>query len=225
MEVIVISIGALAKNSLWGEKIPVRTSHATTTLIKAENAAILVDPALPAPALEARIFERTGLKAAAVTHVFLTNWRPAHRRALPLFDKAQWLMHADEIAAATNALNEAQRYADEAAGTDAQLLADEMKLLERVQPAPDELIEDVSLFPLPGYTPGQCGLLISQPTCTILIAGDAVPTSEHFGKGQVFQESFDVQKATQSLAEVYEIADQIIPGHDNLFVNPRASGI
>ncbi len=225
MEVIVISIGALAKNAIWGEKVPVRTSHATTTLIKTENAVILTDPALPAVALEARIFERTGLKASAITHVFLTNWRPAHRRALPLFDKAQWLMHADEIAAAGNALNEARRYADEAAGVDAQVLADEMKLLEHVQPAPDEIIEDVSLFPLPGYTPGQCGLLISQPTSTILIAGDAVPTCGHFTKGQVFQDSFDVQKATQSMAEVYEIADQIIPGHDNLFVNPRASGI
>lgn len=225
MEVIVISIGALAKNSLWGEKTPLRTSHATTSLIKTGNELILVDPALPAPALEARLFERTGLKAAAITHVFLTNWRPAHRRALTLFSNARWLMHADEIAAATNALHEAQRYADEAAGSDVQVLADELKLLERVQSAPDELAEDISLFPLPGYSPGQCGLLISLPTSTVLIAGDAVPTSAHFAAGQVFQECFDIRRATDSLAEVYEIADQIIPGHDNIFVNPRTSGI
>ncbi len=225
MEVFVISISALAKNSLWDEKQPVRTSHATTTMIKADGGIVLVDPALPPPALEARIFERTGLKPPAITQVFLTNWRPAHRRALGLFKHAQWFMLDDEITAAKNALNEAQRYADESARTDAQVLADELKLLEKVRPAPDELLEDVSLFPLPGYTPGQCGLLVSLPTSTIIIAGDAVPTAGHFAAGKVFQECFDIRRATESMAELYEIADLIIPGHDNLFVNPRAAGI
>ena len=29
----------------------------------------------------------------------------------------------------------------------------------------------------------------------------------------------------ESLREVYEIADLIIPGHDNIFANPHASGM
>lgn len=54
-----------------------------------------------------------------------------------------------------------------------------------------------------------------------MITGDAVPTQGHFEAGQVFQESFDINQAKESLTEVYEIADIIVPGHDNVFVNPR----
>ena len=39
----------------------------------------------------------------------------------------------------------------------------EAALLKRVEAAPDELMENVDLFPLPGYTPGQAGLLVSHP--------------------------------------------------------------
>jgi hypothetical protein len=38
-------------------------------------------------------------------------------------------------------------------------------------------------------------------------------------------DSYDIQASQESLREVYEIADLIIPGHDNLFLNPRASGM
>jgi len=58
-----------------------------------------------------------------------------------------------------------------------------------------------------------------------MIASDAVPTRDHFLAGQVLPESWDIEKAQESLREVYEIADLIIPGHDNIFVNPRASGM
>jgi hypothetical protein len=34
-----------------------------------------------------------------------------------------------------------------------------------------------------------------------------------------------VTTAQESLREVYEIADQIVPGHDNLFMNPRTQGV
>ena len=49
MDVIIVSIGALSKNLLWGEKQPGRASHATTTLIREGKNLILVDPALPPP--------------------------------------------------------------------------------------------------------------------------------------------------------------------------------
>src|SRR5437870_4652860 len=104
MEVIIISIGALSKNPLWNERVPVRTSHATTTLIRTTavddpktNVNILVDPSLPAQVLDARLDERAGLKASDITHVFLTNWRPIHRRGLEHFAHAQWLMNQIEI--------------------------------------------------------------------------------------------------------------------------------
>jgi len=224
MEIIVVSIGALSRNPLWGEKIPVRTSHATTTLIRAGDANLIVDPSLPAHALEQRIFERSGLKAGAITHIFLTNWKPVHRRALELFPKAAWFMHELEIQAAQDALSLAQRQDPDAAAENKSLVESERRLLDRVKPAPDKLLDGVDLFPLPGYTPGQSGLLISLPTRTVMIAGDAVPSAGHFAAGQVFPDCFDLHQAQESLVELYEIADLIIPGHDNIFVNPRSAG-
>ena len=224
MEVTVVSIGTLAKNPLWDEKVPVRTSHATTTLIRSGKAAVLVDPSLPAAALEARLFERTGLQPGAVTQVFLTNWRPVHRRGLPLFGKAQWVMGELEIANARKVLEELRKRAD-VPGGDAdvmRLVEQELTLLSRVEPAKDDIAEGVDLYPLPGYTEGQCGLLVAETVRTTIIAGDAVPTAGHFLAGRVFEDCFDVEKAKASLGEMYEIADIVVPGHDNLFVTPRA---
>lgn len=237
MDVIVISIGTLAKNSLWSERVPVRTSHATTTLIRSGKDLILVDPALPAPAVEARLFERTGLKLGAITQVFLTNWRPAHRRALPALTHAKWLMHGIEIQAAQRVLEDMQarngpqegddsgNLTSEKDGEVAALLTAELSLLSRVEAAPDEIIEGLDLFPLPGYTEGQAGLLVTTPTMGTMIAGDAIPTAEHFAAGQVFGDCWDIKLAQQSLMEMYEIADAVIPGHDNIFMVPRASGM
>ena len=42
MDVRVISIGALPAHPLWSEKAPVRTGHATTTVIRSRDRVILV---------------------------------------------------------------------------------------------------------------------------------------------------------------------------------------
>lgn len=226
MEVIVISIGTLSKNPFWNEKTPVRTSHATTSLIIAGDRKLLIDPSLPAELLDGRLYERTGQRLPAITDVFLTNWRPIHRRSLPALAHAKWWIHETERDAAERTLDAARQRLDRTPAADAaDLLDQESALLKKTAVAPDEILDNVSLFPLHGYTPGQCGLLCSLPTQTLIIAGDAVPTAAHFAAGQIFQESYDLAQAKESLAEMYEIADLIIPGHDNLFVNPRASGI
>lgn len=226
MEIVIVSIGALSKNPLWEERTPVRTSHATTTLIAAGKDKILVDPSLPANMLEQRLNERTGLTPDAITTVFLTNWRPVHRRALESFGKARWLMNEKEIDNARGVIENLLRRHDSKEGDPevVKLLQHEATLLARVQPAPDELTDGVDLFPLPGYTEGQTGLLLAEATRTTVLAGDAVPTAGHFLAGRVFDDAFDLERAKESLAEMYEIADVIIPGHDNLFITTRAGG-
>ena len=230
MEIIIVSIGALSKNALWNERVPVRASHATTTLIRTKDADgkemnLLVDPSLPAQALDARIFERAGIKSDAITHVFLTNWRPVHRRALEAFARATWWMHGEEIRTSAEALAAVvERAGRQGQGVD-EMVAKEQSLLARVVEAPDQLAEGVDLYPLSGYTPGQCGLILAEPTRTTVLAGDAVPTAGHFMAGQVFADCWDLEKAKGSLAELYEIADVIIPGHDNVFWTPRSGSV
>jgi glyoxylase-like metal-dependent hydrolase (beta-lactamase superfamily II) len=224
VRVDIISIGALDRNRLWGETQPVRTAHATTTLVRTSNRAILIDPGLPAAALGARLFERTGMRPEQIDTVFLTSFRPEHRLGLPLFDKAKWLVHEIEQQSSRQLL---ERLIDQAPEEDVDRAAmrEQLRLLNRLNSPEDRIADYVDLFPLFGVTQGNCGLLIAAPTSTILIAGDAVPTQDHFLAGQVLPDASDIQTAQESLREVYEIADQIVPGHDNIFVNPRTSGM
>jgi len=214
----VISIGALSRHELWEEKTPTRTAHATTTLVESEGRVMLVDPALPAEALAARLGERRGIEPAAVTDVFLTSFRPAHRMGLAAFPRARWLISEREREAVGQGLVEQFERAEEEDVR--KLLKDEIGLLKRFEPAPDRLAEHVDLFPLPGYTPGHCGLLLSETRATILVAGDAVATGEHLEQGRLLRDPWDLEQAKESLREAIEIADLIIPGHDNLRVNP-----
>ena len=218
----VISIGAMSRNRLWNETQRVRTGHATTSLIRSEKKNIIVDPGLPPPAITARLYERTSLKPEQIDMVFLTNLRPSHRAGLAAFSKAKIFVHEREQEAAIDHL---QRQLEHATDEDRVALAMEVKLIESMKPAADKFAEQVDLYPLFGYTPGTCGLLIAATTSTILIASDAVPTLDHFLAGQLLPDTFDMEAAQESMREVYEIADLIVPGHDNIFQNPRAAGM
>ena len=223
----IISIGTLSRNLQWNETAALRTPHATTSLIRAGSRKILVDPGLPSAALGARLFERTGLRPEAIDIVFLTNFRPAHRGGLELFSNAKVLIHEIEQRTVSDHLRRLlQSASDEGQKADAHASAirSELALLESLSPADDKIADGVDLFPLPGYTPGTCGLLVAAPVTTTLIAGDAVPTLDHFLAMQVLPDSIDIEQAQESMREVYEIADLVVPGHDNVFVNPRTQG-
>ena len=58
------------------------------------------------------------------------------------------------------------------------------------------------------------------PTRTVLIAGDAVATIEHLEQGKVLPHCVNLAQAQESFKEAIEIADVIIPGRDNIVLNP-----
>jgi glyoxylase-like metal-dependent hydrolase (beta-lactamase superfamily II) len=170
------------------------------------------------------LYERTGLTPEAIDTVFLTNFRPSHRAGLSAFPRARVLIHETERETIRPQL-EQMRESIGVESEDARTITHELAILEACEAAPDKLVEGVDIFPLPGFTPGNCGLLISLPTLTVLLASDAVATQEHFLAAQVLPESYDVKQAGESLREAYEIADMLIPGHDNIFINPRTQGL
>jgi len=213
----IISIGALSAHPLWNEPPGLRTAHATTTLIRTGDKVILVDPALPAQVLDARLNERSGLRLNQITDVFLTNFRPAHRRALPeMTDAAWWISETEREPIGVHLLGLLERDADPAVH---EQLKQDVAILKKCKAAPDKLADHVDLFPLPGFTPGACGLLLPLPGSTVLIAGDAIPTVEHLEHGKILDGAFDVNQATESFKEAIEIADMLVPGHDNVTPN------
>ena len=218
MDYRVISIGSLSQHELWNERDQSRTPHATTTLIRSGDRVILVDPGLPPQVITARLQERSGLEPSAITDVFLTNFRPAHRRGLSAFTHARWIISEAERENVGRALVEMfQHEKDEATR---RVLQEEISILKTCVAAPDRIAPQVDLFPLPGFTTGTAGLLLAFVNSTVLIAGDAVATSEHLEQGRVLRGAVDAGKAKESLVEAIEIADVIIPGHDNIVINP-----
>lgn len=217
----VISIGALAAHPLWGERAPVRTGHATTTLIVAGEARILVDPGLPERALAARLGERANLAPGQITHVFFTTFKPDTTRGVGALTNAEWFVHPDEREGVgvplIGSLKEAAEHGERELTA---ALERDVAVLKRCKPAPDRLADGVDLFPLPGVTPGSCGLLVSDPRWTTLVCGDAIPTIEHLLEGKVLPTCADLQRARESFSEAVEIADLLIPGRDNITLNP-----
>ena len=80
----------------------------------------------------------------------------------------------------------------------------------------------MGLYPLPGASVGSAGLLLTPPTWTILIAGDAALTIDHVERGQVWEGCADPEAAMESLQDMLEVADLIVCGHDNVMFAPRA---
>ncbi len=239
MDIRVLSIGTLAAHPIWDERHPVRTGHSTTTLIQTNNAKIIVDPGLPAPALKARLGERANLTPEQITHVFLTSFNPECRRGIELFDKAQWLISEKEretvgvpIAQSLANLAQAKEEAEHAGNQFDEdqeamfaIIQRDVAVLSRCVPAPDSIVNEVDLFPLPGYSMGMCGLLLSEPTRTTLVCGDAIPTVEHVDQGKVLPTCADRALAQESFKEAIEIADVLICGRDNMVINPTKRGL
>jgi len=221
VEFCVVSIGALSRNRLWGEAAAVRTSHATTTAVLTDERLILVDPSLPAAALGPVFNERTGRRLSDVTDVFCTTLRPVHRRSIAALSGAAWWVHGDELSTYQSHLEGLLDTAERLDPEDAANVEADLELLERFRPAPERFGGQVTVYPLAGASPGSAGLLLTPATSTILIAGDAALTAEHVRRGQVWEGCADVGAAMRSMADFLELADVIVPGHDNVTFAPR----
>lgn len=215
VSVDIISVGTLSRNRFWKEAGTCRPAHATTTLLRDSEATVIVDPSLPAEILRQRLDERTGLTPEQVETVFLTNFRPTHRRGLELFKHATWLMDETEIQAMRSFIEDAAIAAEARGEPIDELVQQEAKLLQKIEPAPERITEQIHLFPTPGATPGSASLLALQGDCTIAVAGDAIINKQYFARRQAFERHSDAAQAVQAIAELTEIADRIIPGHDD----------
>lgn len=200
-----------------------RSGHATCTLIRPPGGkrVILVDPGLPEPVIVARLRERAGIGPEAITHVFVTSFRPEIWRGITAFPKATWMISQAEREGMgvplVGKLKEAAEAGDEELKSALEV---DVAILRKCEAAPDHLAPGVDLFPLPGVTPGLTGLLIAGSSSTTVICGDAVATLEHLERGMVLPNVYNLRQAQESFAEAVEIADVLVLGRDNLTPGP-----
>lgn len=208
LRIDIVHIGSLSRNPYWNEKAAKRPAAATITLITDDERLILVDPGLPPELMVAALDQRTGKTPDDIDLIFVTNRREAHRRGLGAFPGVKAYMFEREL--------------DDWAGD--RLDPAPRELLERLTPAPERLTDRVHIFPTPGPTIGHCSLLLLGATGNMMITGDAVLTRDHYEHGAIYDRCMDRETAKESLAEIVELADVIVPGHDNFFV-ARGAGM
>lgn len=206
----ILTIGHLSRNKFWGESDDqaYRTPLCTSTLILIEDRAIVVDPSCEAADMVRVLNQRTGLIPGDVDTVFLTHFHGDHRVGLSAFPNARWCMAASDL----------HRCVSEAvAGSIDQ------EMLIRFEPVANDLAPGIGLLPTPGHVSAHTSPVFTSEGLRVVVAGDAVMTRDFFWARDVYFNTTDRAAAVQSIDAVAELADIVIPGHDNYFLNRRSA--
>jgi len=192
----VITIGNLSRNRYWGEANDkaVRKVLCTCTLIRGDDFRLLVDPSeADATDMARELDRRSGLKSKDITAVFVTHDHSDHWPGLAHFPDARWL----------------------AGPGVAELLNKSGKLSRRVESVTGQLFEAIEVLPTPGHTPSHHSLRFDCDGLSVIAAGDAIATRDFFHDRQNFYNAVDPVQGVATMNRIAELADLIIPGHDN----------
>jgi glyoxylase-like metal-dependent hydrolase (beta-lactamase superfamily II) len=196
----IITIGNLSRNRYWGESDSqaVRAAICTCTVVQGEGFRLIVDPSLArAEQMTFELDRRTGLKPRDLDAVFITHEHGDHWAGLAHFPEAKWFAAAD-VAAALNKTG---------------------KLSKAVEPAASWLFSAVEIIPTPGHTMSHHSLRFDCEGLSVLLAGDAVATRDFWGERRGYYNCVDFELSRQSMDKIARLADIVVPGHDNLFLN------
>lgn len=205
----VITIGNLSRNRYWGEPDSqgVRSAICTCTLIQGNGFRLLVDPSLTsADEMAKELDRRSGLKLRDIDTVFITHEHGDHWYGLSHFPAARWLAGPD-VAAALNkaALNKTG------------------KLAKRVEAISGKILEGVEAVPTPGHTPSHHSVRFDCDGQSVVVAGDAVATRDFWRERRGYFNCVDFDLSVRSMNRLSSLADIVVPGHDNYFVNLDAA--
>jgi len=196
----VITIGNLSRNKYWGEsdEKPLRSAICTCTVVSGENFHLLVDPSLrDADDMATGLDRRTGLSVDEIDTVFITHQHDDHLFGLKHFTKAKWYA-GTEVA---SAINKSGKYE------------------KQIEPAGKTLFEEIDVIPMFGHTPDHFGLRFHHSGYSVVITGDAVATKDYWDGRQMYYNVMDMEESTRTMQMISSIADIIVPGHDNYFLN------
>lgn len=205
----VLVIGHLRVNEYFGEsrESPPRgdPSTCTSVIVRGRNAdgspyVLIVDPTMRWTPTDFYfdLNRRTGLHPEDVTHCYCTHHHLDHYDAFRYFPNAVWMAHREV----------------------AEILKRECTAIDagRIQAVEGEFLPGVFSLPLPGHTPSLHGAAFRCRGKRIVAAGDAVMTKYHFDDGTTdFQpDPIWQERARETIENLKESFDIVIPGHDNL---------
>lgn len=196
----VITIGNLSRNKYWGEsdEKPLRSAICTCTVVSGEKFHLLIDPSLrDADEMTTELDRRTGLSIDEIDTVFITHQHDDHLFGLKHFSKAKWFA-GPEVAAA---INKSGKYE------------------KQIEPAGKILLSEIDVIPMFGHTPDSYGLRFHHNGYSVVVTGDAVATRDYWDGGQMYYNVNNMEEAKKTLSMINSIADIIVPGHDNYFLN------
>jgi glyoxylase-like metal-dependent hydrolase (beta-lactamase superfamily II) len=80
----------------------------------------------------------------------------------------------------------------------------------------------IDLVPTPGHTPSHHSLRFDCEGRSIVIAADAAMTRDFWNDRRGYFNSADFEQAKNSILFLERLADLVVPGHDNYFLNLRS---
>ena len=196
----IITIGNLSRNRYWGESDdkPLRSAICTCTVIAGKNFKLLVDPSLRDPdEMATELDRRTGLSIDEIDTIFITHQHDDHLFGLKHFKKARWLA-GPEVAEALNKSG---------------------KFDKTIESSGKVLLNEIDVLPMFGHTTDSYGLRFHHNGYSVVIAGDAVASKDYWDDNQMYYNVNNLEVARKTLAMIKSLADIIVPGHDNYFLN------
>jgi glyoxylase-like metal-dependent hydrolase (beta-lactamase superfamily II) len=79
-------------------------------------------------------------------------------------------------------------------------------------PSPRKISEKTLVLETPGHVDGHISIVFKEGR--IVMAGDAIPTRDHYARRIIPRVHSDAEMAMKSLLKILKIADVIVPGHD-----------
>jgi len=208
----ILTIGHLSRNKFWGEsdQQAYRAARCTCTLLRVSAQTIIVDPSCPPEEMIEVLDRRTGLAPSAVDTVFLTHFHGDHRYGIEAFPHARWVMAREEIDDWERCL---------------PIDGSDRAILTRVEPLDGELAPGIAAIATPGHTRSHTSLLFTNAGMRVVVAADAAMTREFFLARDYYFNTEEPVRAVESLEKIAAIADIVVPGHDNFFLNRRESDL
>ena len=165
-------------------------ANATTTLITTDKHRIVVDPGMDRPALQKGLKENA-VDPGEVTDVYMTHYHVDHMLNVTVFPQARLVDGKYGILGNSGIFHNGQPFG-----------------------------RCITIIPTPGHVPGHTSLAVSTEKCVYLIAGDVIwqPVKTlHEALELPDPYAYDRDILLKSRANIWQIADIIIPGHGSSF--------